>query len=63
VVLVGRAYWERLIDFSYLMEEGTIDIEDREIFWYAETAEDAWQGIVAWYQESGEPFFSEEDGK
>jgi hypothetical protein len=45
------------------MEEGTIDIEDREIFWYAETAEDAWQGIVAWYQESGEPFFSEEDGQ
>jgi uncharacterized protein (TIGR00730 family) len=63
VVLVGRAYWDRLIDFSYLMEEGTIDIEDREIFWYAETAEDAWQGIVAWYQESGEPFFSEEDGQ
>jgi len=41
VVLVGRAYWERLIDFGYLMEQGAIDIEDREIFWYAETADAA----------------------
>jgi len=61
VVLVGRSYWERLIDFEYLMEEGAIDIEDRDIFWYAETADDAWQGIVDWYRESGEPSFPEED--
>ena len=63
VVLVGRAYWERLIDFAYLMEEGTIDIEDRDIFWYAETAEDAWQGILDWYRQSGEPIVAEEDGQ
>ena len=61
VVLVGRAYWERLIDFVYLMEEGVIDIEDRNIFWFAETAEDAWEGIVDWYRESGEPIFREEE--
>lgn len=58
VVLVGRAYWERLIDFTYLMEEGAIDIEDRSIFWYAETAEEAWDGIIDWYRESGEPDFA-----
>jgi uncharacterized protein (TIGR00730 family) len=63
VVLVGRAYWGRLIDFAYLMEEGAIDIEDREIFWYAETAKDAWQGILDWYRESGEPIFTEENGQ
>jgi uncharacterized protein (TIGR00730 family) len=63
VVLVGRAYWERLIDFAYLMEEGAIDIEDRDIFWYAETAEDAWQGIVDWYRESGEPDFAKGGGQ
>jgi uncharacterized protein (TIGR00730 family) len=58
VVLVGRAYWERLIDFTYLIEEGAIDIEDRSIFWFAETAEEAWQGIIDWYRESGEPDFA-----
>jgi len=62
VVLVGRAYWERLIDFAYLMEEGAIDIEDRDIFWFAETAEDAWQGIIDWYRQSGEPIISGESG-
>ncbi len=60
VVLVGRAYWERLIDFTYLIEEGAIDIEDRSIFWYAETADEAWQGIIDWYRESGEPDFAGE---
>ena len=60
VVLVGRAYWERLIDFAYLIEEGAIDIEDRSIFWFAETAEEAWQGIIDWYRESDDPDFAAE---
>jgi len=63
VVLVGRAYWERVIDFDYLLEEGVIDSEDREIFWFAETAEEAWQGIVDWYQKSGAPNFPGENGQ
>jgi predicted Rossmann-fold nucleotide-binding protein len=57
VVLVGRTYWERLINFEHLMAEGAIDIEDRSIFWFAETAEEAWQGIIDWYRQSGEPDF------
>jgi uncharacterized protein (TIGR00730 family) len=57
VVLVGRAYWERVIDFEFLMDEGVIESEDREIFWYAETAQQAWQGILDWYTRSGEPLF------
>jgi uncharacterized protein (TIGR00730 family) len=60
VVLVGRAYWERLIDFAYLIEEGAIDIEDRSIFWFAETAEEAWDGIIDWHRESGDPDFAGE---
>jgi hypothetical protein len=63
VVLVGRAYWERLIDFTYLIEEGAIDIEDRSIFWYAETAEETWQGIIDWYRESGETNFAGEENQ
>jgi uncharacterized protein (TIGR00730 family) len=57
VVLVGREYWERVIDFEFLMDEGVIESEDREIFWYAETAQQAWQGILDWYASSGEPLF------
>ncbi|MGD2112439.1 MAG: TIGR00730 family Rossman fold protein [Gammaproteobacteria bacterium] len=59
VVLVGRSYWQRLIDFEFLMEEGVIDVEDRDIFWFAETAHEAWQGIIDWYERCGERLLPE----
>lgn len=57
VVLVGEHYWRRLIDIDYLVEEGVIDTEDRELFWYAETAQEAWDGIERWYAIKGESLF------
>jgi len=62
VVLVGRNYWERLIDFEFLTEEGVIDSEDRDSFWFAETAHEVWRGIVDWYERSGEPLLQKETG-
>jgi hypothetical protein len=38
-----------------LVEEGVIDLEDRELFWFAETAKDIWNGILDWYKAAGEP--------
>lgn len=63
VVLVGRTYWQRLIDFEFLMEEGVIASEDGDSFWFAETALEAWQGIVDWYDRSGEPLLQKETGR
>ncbi|MGA0583864.1 MAG: TIGR00730 family Rossman fold protein [Castellaniella sp.] len=40
VVLVGRAFWGRAIDFDYLIEEGYIAPEDVELFEYADDAEE-----------------------
>jgi hypothetical protein len=54
VVLVGEAYWRKAFDVDFLVEEGVIDAEDRELFWYAETARDIWQGIQLWYERFGE---------
>ncbi|MCX8032388.1 MAG: TIGR00730 family Rossman fold protein [Thermoleophilia bacterium] len=42
VLLFGRQYWERVINFPALVEEGVIEPEDLEIFTYVETAEEAW---------------------
>ena len=53
VVLVGRDYWERAIDFGFLVDEGVIDVEDRDLFWYADTAEEAWAGILGWHRDNG----------
>jgi uncharacterized protein (TIGR00730 family) len=60
VVLVGEAYWRRVFDPDFLVEEGTIDPEDRELFWFAESAEDAWAGILHWYEAAGEPLLRPE---
>ena len=60
IVLVGREYWQRVIDFDFLLEQGAIDVEDRDIFWYAETALEAWQGIEHWYIKSNRSLFGKE---
>jgi uncharacterized protein (TIGR00730 family) len=60
VVLVGEAYWRRAFDPEFLVDEGMIDPEDRELFWFAETAEAAWQGILRWYEAAGAPLLRHE---
>ena len=46
VVLVGRAFWERLINWDCLVEHGLISPNDLELFHYAETAQEAWELIA-----------------
>lgn len=55
VILVGKEYWQRVIDVDFLVSEGAIDPEDRELFWYAETAADIWRDILLWYELRGMP--------
>ncbi len=45
IILFGREYWEHVIDFQYLADEGTIDDADLDLFRFAETSEDAWRMI------------------
>jgi len=47
VLLFGQSYWERVINFQALVEEGTISAKDLELFSYVESAEDAWALISA----------------
>lgn len=54
VVLVGESYWRKVFDIDALVEEGVIDFEDRELFWFAETAEEIWEGLLCWYERSGQ---------
>ena len=49
IVLIGRDFWQRLIDFDVLVEHGVISPEDKNLFHYAETAEEAWDAIKAAY--------------
>jgi predicted Rossmann-fold nucleotide-binding protein len=55
VVLVGESYWREAVNLNFLLDEGVVDQEDRELFWDAETAEETWNGILRWHDISGEP--------
>ena len=58
VVLVGEEYWRRAVDFDFLVDEGAIEREDRELFWFAESAEEIWRSILAWHEERGSPLMT-----
>jgi uncharacterized protein (TIGR00730 family) len=60
ILLFGREFWTRLIDFDLLIETGMIAPEDVNLFHFVETAEEAWELLAAEYgydlpdSESGE---------
>ena len=45
IVLYGRRFWERLVDFDHLAELGLIAEEDLQLVRYADTPQEAWQII------------------
>ena len=49
ILLYGRDFWQRIINFEALVEEGVIAPRDIELFHYVETAEEGWALIKAWY--------------
>ena len=51
IIMFGRDYWEKVIDFQFLADEGTISDEDFDLFRFAETPEEAWQMILHFHQE------------
>jgi len=49
VLLFGREYWQRVINFDALVDEGTIDPQHLDLFQYVETAQEAWDVIQAFH--------------
>lgn len=45
VVLVGREFWEHVINWQWLVDNGLISPADVKLFHYAETAQEAWDLI------------------
>ncbi|MHC4178885.1 MAG: LOG family protein [Planctomycetota bacterium] len=45
IIIFGREYWQQVINFQHLADEGTIDDEDLELIRYAETPQEAWEII------------------
>jgi uncharacterized protein (TIGR00730 family) len=50
IMLFGRKFWNRVINFEELMLEGTISPPDIELFQMVDTAEEAWTAIRDFYK-------------
>ena len=46
IVLVGREFWSKLINFEWLVETGMISAGDLQLFHLVDSAEEAWQILV-----------------
>jgi uncharacterized protein (TIGR00730 family) len=46
IVLVGREFWTKLINFDWLVETGMIAADDLQLFRLVDSADEAWQVLV-----------------
>jgi uncharacterized protein (TIGR00730 family) len=46
IVLFGRSFWERAVNFPLLVEEGMIDAKDLNLFEVVDSPEEAWASLV-----------------
>ncbi|MBT8077974.1 MAG: LOG family protein [Gammaproteobacteria bacterium] len=53
IVLVGQQFWRRVMDVDFVAAEGLVDSEDLELFWFAESAQQIWDGIREWHGQAG----------
>jgi len=50
IILFGRDYWSKVINFQFLADSGVIADEHLKLFTYAETAAEAWQQILDFHE-------------
>jgi hypothetical protein len=49
ILLFGRDFWTKLVDFQHLVDTGMISPGDLGLFHFVETAEEAWQRLAEHY--------------
>ncbi len=50
VIMYGRQYWQRAIDFQFLADEGAIDDEHLRMISYADSPQEAWSIIASFHK-------------
>ena len=50
ILLFGREFWSRIINFEAMADEGVINRDDLKLFHWVETAEEAWGHVVRFYE-------------
>jgi uncharacterized protein (TIGR00730 family) len=55
ILLFGREFWDRVVNFEALAEEGVIAPHDLELIHWSEDAEEAWDYVQRYYERHPEP--------
>ena len=63
ILLYGREFWNRVVDFDALVEEGVVAPQDLELFHFCETAEEGWACVREFYRKNQQPLFRKGRGE
>ncbi|MDX3901694.1 MAG: TIGR00730 family Rossman fold protein [Sphingobium sp.] len=55
ILLFGKEFWTRVVDFQALAEEGVISPSDLNLFTWVETAQEGWEAVRAFYHDGDMP--------
>ncbi len=55
ILLFGREFWNRVVDFEALAEEGVIAPHDLDLIHWSEDAQEAWDYVVRFYDRHPDP--------
>jgi uncharacterized protein (TIGR00730 family) len=55
ILLFGRDYWNRVVNFQAMVEEGVIAPHDLDLLHWSEDAQEAWDYVVDFYAEHPAP--------
>ena len=50
ILLFGKDFWTRVVNFEAIAEEGTISKKDLDLFRWCETADEAWAYLCEFYE-------------
>jgi hypothetical protein len=50
ILIYGKDFWSRVVNFEALAEEGVISPRDLALFHFVETAEEGWEIVRAHYE-------------
>jgi len=55
ILLFGRDYWDKVVNFEAMADEGVIAPHDLELLHWSEDAQEAWDYVVRFYEQHPEP--------
>jgi len=63
ILLYGKDFWNRVVNFEALVEEGVVAPQDLDLFRFCETAQEGWDYVQDFYRTNKEPLFRKGRGE